>query len=235
MKTKLIILILFLGASLNLKAQDDQQFQTLFKKDGKTRVSGFGGFSMEFSGIDGEFAYSLGGEGAILFNQSFFFGGYGLGTVNFPPYSYPQPSVSREYNSILFGHGGFYTGFIFGPNNPIHFGISSKFGWGGITIMDNYNGNYYNPPYPPYPGYPYNDYEVDQVFVITPQVEAEVNIAKWFKFNMGLGYRVVTGVDATYSAYADDGSGAIEQVPYFDSNAFNSFTLQLGFYFGWFK
>lgn len=226
-KSFLVFTILFLVA-LNAKAQDDNnQFKTLFKEDGKTKVSGYGGLMMEFSGINDQFAYSLGGGGAVLFNQSFFIGGYGLGTVNFPSYTYPQPSIERERKNIIFGHGGFYTGFVFRPNNPFHFGVSSKFGWGGITLYDNYN-NYY-------PGYPYEDYEIDQVFVITPQLEAEMNIAPWFKINMGLGYRIVTGVDATYAAYTDPASSVIEEVPYFDSNAFDSFTFQLGLYFGWFK
>lgn len=229
MKKVILIFAISVGLVGTLIAQDqDTQFKTLFKQDGKTTVSGFGGLMMEFSGINNQFAYSLGGGGAVLINQSFFIGGYGLGTVNFPSYTYPQPSLTREYNSIVFGHGGFYTGFVFRPNSPVHFGVSSKFGWGGISVTDNYLE--YG-----YPGYPYDEIITDQVFVITPQLEAEFNIASWFKFNMGLGYRIVTGVDATYAAYTDPSSSIVEQVPYFDSDAFNSMTLQLGFYFGWFK
>lgn len=226
MKKIHLIIILFIGALTTNAQDDDTQFKTLFKQDGKTKVSGFGGLTMEFSGINNEFAYSMGGEGAVLFNQSFFIGGYGMGTVNFPAYSYPQPSVETPKTNIIFGHGGFYTGFVFRPNNPFHFGVSSKFGWGGISMYEQ--SDYY------YPGYPYEAYEVDPVFVITPQVEAELNIARWFKVNMGLGYRIVTGVDATYLAYPGNGLAPVE-TPYFDSNAFNSVTFQLGFYFGWFK
>ena len=223
MKKTSFLFFLLLGISLASYSQDgNDTYSTLFKSEGKTSVSGFGGLMMEFSGMNKQFAFSMGGGGAVLFNQSFFFGGYGMGTVNFPTYTYPQPSYDTQNKNIVFGHGGFYTGFVFKPNKPIHIGVSSKFGWGGITIMDDfYNNNYY---------YPYEDYIVDQVFVITPQLEAEMNITNWFKVNMGLGYRIVTGVDATYKPI-----NSTENVPYFESNAFNSATFQLGLYFGWFK
>ncbi len=224
MKNKSFLLFILLGISITSFSQEENDtYNTLFKNNGKTSVSGFGGLMMEFSGMDNQFAFSMGGGGAVLFNQSFFFGGYGLGTVNFPNYTYPQPTLNDDNKSILFGHGGFYTGFIFSPNKPVHIGISSKFGWGAITIMDDIYKNYNYP-------YPYDDYIMDFIFVITPQVEAEFNIAKWFKVNMGLGYRITTGVDETYIPF-----NSTEEVPYFDSNAFNSATFQIGLYFGWFK
>jgi len=219
------LFFILLGISLSSFSQESNDtFNTLFKNNGKTSVSGFGGLIMEFSSMDDQFTYSMGGVGAVLFNQSFFFGGYGIGSVNFPTYTIDQPNINSVDKSILLGHGGFYTGFIFSPNKPVHIGVSSKFGWGAVTLMDEiYRNNNYYP-------YPNENYIVDQVFVITPQLEAEFNIASWFKVNMGLGYRIVTGVEATYIPY-----GTTEAIPYFDSNAFNSATFQLGLYFGWFK
>lgn len=230
----LFVSVFILGISISSMAQDnDDGYQTLFKQDGKTSVSGFGGLIMEFSGIDGQFAFSMGGQGAALFNQSFFIGLYGQGVVNMPNYTYPkQPLNNNLDKSIMFYHGGFYTGFVFYPNKPLHFGVSSKFGWGGITLFDKYyDDNYY---FAPGGYYPYQDYQIDMVFVVTPQIEAEMNITNWFKFNMGLGYRWVSGVDGTYESF-DSSTGAITDQPYFDSNAFNNMTFSLGLYFGWFK
>lgn len=230
----LFLVVFVLGISFTSSAQEnDDGFQTLFKQNGKTSVSGFGGLIMEFSNVDEQFAFSMGAQGAALFNQSFFIGLYGQGVVNMPNYTYPQPPLEIELDqSILFFHGGFYTGFVFYPNKPIHFGLSSKFGWGGISLYDNYyDNNYY---YPPRGYYPYQEYHVDMVFVVTPQIEAEFNITNWFKFNMGLGYRFVSGVDGTYDSF-DSSTGITTEVPYFDSNDFDNMTFSLGFYFGWFK
>lgn len=229
----LFLAVFILGMNFSGIAQDDDDgFQTLFEQNGKTSVSGFGGLIMEFSDIDGQFAFSMGGQGAAIFNQSFFIGFYGQGVVNMPSYTYPQPPLGNDLGqSILFYHGGFYTGFVFYPNKPIHFGLSSKFGWGGISLYDNYYNNSY---YPPGGSYPYQDYQIDMVFVVTPQLEAELNITNWFKINMGLGYRWVTGVDATYDSF-NSSTGVIKEESYFNSNAFDNMTFSLGFYFGWFK
>lgn len=232
-KALVLITVLFTYGITNFSfaQDDDSEYKTLFKKNGRTSVSGFGGLIMEFSGVDNQFAYSMGGQGAVLFNQSFFIGFYGQGLVNLPKYSFPEPhGGSNEDMSTMFFHGGFYTGFVFTPNKPFHLGISSKFGWGGISLYNNYyNYNYY----PPGGYYPYNDYGVDMVFVITPQVEAEMNITNWFKLTMGLGYRFVTGVDATFESF--DISGNVIDVAFFESNDFNNLTFALGFNFGWFK
>jgi hypothetical protein len=236
MKKNVLVFFMLLGSVTLVFGQDKedknpQEYSTLFKQDAKTRVSGFGGLTMEFSGVNKSFGYSMGGVGAVLFNQSFFFGGYGMGLVNVPKYVYPEPKFQNENENIIFGHGGFYLGYIFRPNKPFHFGVSSKIGWGMIQLFEkdyNYNGG--APIYPPY----YDEYMYDNVFVITPQVEGELNIANWFKFNFGLGYRITTGIDATYEAYNSNGL-PIGQTPYFDSNAFDSVTFSLGLYFGWFK
>lgn len=229
----LLAAVILFGNINSVKSQEeDTEYRTLFKQNGKTSVSGFGGLIMEFSSVDNQFAYSMGGQGAALFNQSFFIGLYGQGLVNLPKYTFSEIPISTSYEdkSIMFFHGGFYTGFVFTPNNPFHFGVSSKFGWGGITLFDDIYGH---SSYPPGGYYPYPEYAVDMVFVITPQVEAEMNITNWFKVNLGFGYRFVTGVDATYEAY--DGNGGINDVPFFDSDAFNNMTFVLGLNFGWFK
>ena len=63
--------------------------------------------------------------------------------------------------------------------------------------------------------------DIDHVFVITPQLDLNMNLLKWMRLNVGVGYRIVTGVDHTYKTQQD---GIIVEKPYFDSNAFNSIT-----------
>ena len=54
MKKVIFIIAISMGLTGSIIAQDqDTQFKTLFKQDGKTTVSGFGGLMMEFTGIPG--------------------------------------------------------------------------------------------------------------------------------------------------------------------------------------
>jgi len=230
---KIITFLAVILISLSVaEAQDNSSddFKTIFGSGGETSISGFGGILMDFSTVNGDFGYSLGGEGAALFNKSVFIGLYGQALVNFPNYELTSYSAFLGENitskkSMMFYHGGIYTGFIFKPNNPIHFGISSKFGWGGVTLLDEFDQYHTNSN---------NDYpDIDLVFVVTPQIDAEMNITNWFKFNLGFGYRFVSGVDATYLTLSDNGE--IVSQPYFDSNAMDSFVFSMGFLFGWYK
>ena len=71
----------------------------------------------------------------------------------------------------------------------MHFGISTRLGWGSINFDEYYNDVNYKPD---------NTY-LDNVFVFVPQIEAEFNFFKWMKMNVGLGYRVVAGIDKKYA------------------------------------
>lgn len=63
-----------------------------------------------------------------------------------------------------------------------------KLGWGEIDLDGD--GHTYNPDL---------DYDFrDRIFTVQPQVEMELNMTKWFKINIGVGYRFVTGIDAVY-------------------------------------
>ena len=161
-------------------------------------ISGFGGPLVEFSSLVGNSAVGAGGGGAALFGNRFFIGGYGVGmTVS----NVSLPGFTNA--SVSFGHGGLWTGFIIKPVSLVHGGISSKFGWGEISVFETLA-----------PGQAF-----DQVFVVQPQAEVELNVTHWFKFNVGLGYRWVSGIDNTAIAASD----------------IDSMTGTLTFIFGWFR
>lgn len=195
MKTKNIILLFTLCLmSLGLTAQN-QDYNYL--SDGDWRLSGFGAYMIEFSGINGEFGVSSGGGGALLVNQTFYLGGYGIGLSNDVVYNNPDV----QYN-ISFGHGGLWVGYIFRSDQLLHLAASSKFGWGNLTLTD------------------FNDATLDKdnIFVITPQIEGEVNVNRWFRVNVGLGYRYTAGITNNYV----------------DDSAINGPVGTLSFQFGWF-
>ncbi len=224
---------LFVLALTSVLSANAQEFKTIFDTQKPLHISGFGGPLVEFSGVNKEFAVSAGGGGALIINN-LFIGGYGLGLST---YHYKDIMVYEANNSVFrdyshvpinFGHGGFWLGGSMKPNNALHLAGSIKIGWGAISFYNDYQ---YNNQYP-------NQYMepaiMDHVFVLTPQLEAEINLARWFKINVGVGYRMVTGTDLTYVAYTQD-LMYIGQQKYFDNSEFNSFTGTVSLLFGGFS
>lgn len=179
MKTGNFVLftILLTAMSLISRAQEDD-FEHLLK-DKKIRFSVFGSPLFEFSSVHGDFGFSTGGGGGILFNQTLFIGGYGLSLAPVIGKDMELNGVNYENLEINFGHGGIWAGYINNYSKLVHVGGSARFGWGKISFEDNPLSN------------PYEDH----VLVITPQFEVEVNITRWFKANAGVGYRFVTSVN----------------------------------------
>ena len=163
---KIIIAAFIVLFFSGLKAQDSE-IQTLFS--GSTRISGFGGPTMSFTTVNGEFAHMMGGGGGVLLGN-FFLGGYGEGLTN---------GISVDGARLDFGHGGFWTGYSFLANRPFHPSISAQIGWGGVSEID------------------YNYYELssDNVFVFNPAIELEMNFTRFFRLGVGVHYRIVTGVN----------------------------------------
>lgn len=220
MKNALLLLAAVLFTVFSF-AQETTQPEYLFSmKD--VRFSGFGGPTIEFSQLDGDFAVSNGGGGALLINQKFFVGGYGMGIStehDFPTIYKQNPNEEIDNLRINFGHGGLWLGYINNSHKLIHWGISTRIGGGGISLMDrniDYDEDY--------------EFSQDAVFVLSPSLEMEINLARWFKMNINAGYRLVTGIsDEKY-----DSSAAGDQKSYYTSEMFNSPTIGIGFLFGGF-
>jgi hypothetical protein len=172
----LFFLILVSGLVFSQDNKADEQ-QVLIGSNIRN-ISGFGGLLIDFSGINGKLAVSTGGGGAVLLNQLFYFGGYGLG--NRSEMSLANPFTGQQPMNLDFNHGGLWLGYIFKPKKLIHMDVSTKFGWGSIRVSDK-QGNQ-------------QTILDDNIFCFTPQFEGEINIAYWFRINGSVGYRLVEGV-----------------------------------------
>ena len=181
-------------------AQDDYEALLTGKK---LRFSAFAASLFEFSAVNQSFGFSSGWGGAVLLNQTIFIGGYKLNLAPVNSDNLVLDGTAYTNSEIEFNHGGLWFGYINNHRKLVHFGASARFGWGRISIDDPLLTDAYE----------------DNVLVITPQVEAEVNIAKWFKINGGVGYRIVSGVNEAVMKNAD----------------FNSPTATVSFMFGWFR
>lgn len=171
MKKTMIFAFLFTSI-FSLHAQD-QDFQTIFHSP--VRISGMGGPFMIFSSTDGQFVHLMGGGGGVIVND-FVFGGFGYGSTN-----RINPPDLGDYNnlSVQYGFGGLMAGYTFMQNRALHPAFYLNAGWGEINLTDNQD----------YPVYK------DNIFVIIPQVEAELNFTRFFKVGIGVCYILTTGVD----------------------------------------
>ena len=220
---KRIILVLIAVVFTNIAmAQDDKPTQYLFG-NGKTTVNGFGAPIVQFWSTGGDFAVSSGGGGAVLINQTFFIGGYGMGMAtehdveNLKIMQTNGSSISYSKLRTNFGHGGLWLGYIHHRKEAIHWGVSAKIGGGAINLMD-----------PDFDDSMRHGIGIDGVFVFIPQLEVEMNIARWFKINIGAGYQMVTGVDKTYTNINN------QVVNYYNSSDYNSPQASISFLFGGF-
>ena len=124
----------------------------------------------------------MGGGGGVLLGD-FFLGGYGEGLTN--------PIIAGG-NKTEFGHGGFWAGYSFMGKNPFHPVLSTQMGWGTLTQMDDYTV-----------------LSTDNVFVVNPAIELEMNFTRFFRLGIGAHYRLVTGVNTSTLTDTDlSGPGA---------------------------
>lgn len=166
-----------------LKAQDDE-FQTVLNKS-SIKISGFGGPTMSFTQIGGDFAHMMGGGGGIIIND-FFFGGYGMGKTN---EIYYKNDITHS-NVMVFGHGGFWLGYTIFGNKAIHPLLHTQIGWGNITQMEKDWQSEIIAPEP---------ISTDRVFVVCPTAEIELNFSRFFRLGGGFTYSLVYNTDGPYT------------------------------------
>lgn len=122
---------------------------------------------------------------------------------------------------LQFYHAGFCLGYIYKSEMPINIGLSSRFGWGSIkwkSLGEN------EPP---------KELE-DNVFVITPKLDIGFNLLPWVKMVVSGGYRFVTGIGGETYQYKSSGYpyNAIYEKGIFQVTSFDSYVVNIGFYFG---
>jgi hypothetical protein len=177
----------------------EKEYRTIFDNQ-ELRISGMGGPFMQFTSVAGEFGHMMGGGGAVLLND-FYFGGYGLGLTN----AIPDYVNDNTNDRLTLGHGGFWIGYSLFGDKPIHLSISSLIGWGEFGIMQ-YDGYY--------------PFIRDKIFVLSPTIEVELNLTRYFRIGAGATYNIYTLVDENQHGYTSS-----------DLSSPGGF---LSFKFGWF-
>ncbi len=191
--------IFILAIIPGIMSAQDEDIQTLF--NGKPLViRGFGGPLMHFTTLDNNFAYMMGGGGGIIINN-FLIGGYGVGLAN--SIQYPDKNDLNTDDELSFGHGGFWLGYLIKPDKLVHGNIQLQLGWGTLNRKSHF-GDVVD--------------KIDNIFLITPTVEAEMNVTRFFRIGLGGFYKIATMVDNNV----------------IDANGLSGPGVSVSFKFGWF-
>lgn len=205
--TIILIAIVFGINTFGQFDDDNDEFKTVLGEININEIRGFGGPFMTFTTIDGEFAHMMGGGGGIILNEQFIFGGFGGGITNTISAEKTINNVSEYSNlDIDFGYGGLWFGYIFKGNAPIHPVIHTQIGWGGLSLVEDLDNDH-------------NVYHSDNLFIVNPIVELEMNITQFFRLAVGANYRLGFGVN---------------KIDGFNNNSVSGPGGFLSFKFGWF-
>lgn len=167
------------------------QERTIF--NGDVERSGFGGPVIRFSRIHDQSAILIGGRGGWILNHSLVLGGGGYGVIS--EIDAPEGALGPEEGplDIEFGYGGFEIEYIVDSDSRAHYTVYTLIGIGATNYVKD-SGSVWES----------NEQsgESDFLFVLEPAVTGELNVTTWFRFNLGVSYRLVNGVD---QAMLDDG------------------------------
>ena len=193
-KTVLVAMLFLFAASTTLA----QEEETLL--GGGLESGGYGAPVVKFTTIKGEFGVMVGGYGGWLINHVFMIGGGGFGLVT----SHAPESAGSFYGIPLdgrmeFGYGGGILEYIFSPMSMVHSSVTVLVGAGSVSYgMHGYDS------WDMWNGY---TQQRDQVFVLEPSLNVELNVTSFFRVNAGASYRYVSGV-SMYGLKNADLSGA---------------------------
>lgn len=201
----LLLLCFATGSRLFAQEQDFNRRRSEYVFGDNTQFGGFGGPFVEFGATANEFSVMTGGGGGVLFNRSFFIGGFGQGLSNDLSYSIPYEG-RRERMKLDLGMGGVWLGYSYPAHKAVHLIAQGKVGFGTASLV------------PENPNLISRDAYVDDSFIcFSPSAGMEVNFAPWFRMSFEGGYRYFSG----------------GQLPFVDNlgGAYGSATLR----FGWFE
>ena len=185
-----VLIVVALISSMALVAQEEKkgysssEIQTFL--DQKASSNGaYGAFHIGYSQIAGRDAINMGFRGGWIANHKFVLGFAGAGFFS------DKRSIGMNGldNFIAGGYGGLLFEPIMMPMSQVHVSFPMIIGAGGVNIIEGYHNmhdwTYHDP----------TTSEATPYFVFEPGAELEFNIAKFFRFGLGVSYRFTSNVD----------------------------------------
>lgn len=169
-----LIVIFFTAAGMSLA-----QEKTLLGS--RIEHGGFGGPVVKFTQVNDQFGVLVGGRGGWIINHGLVLGLGGYGLAN--EVKGVETFLGYEQN-LNFGYGGFEMEYIINSDDLMHMTIYTLIGAGGVNYrLDNdfADVNW--------------DATADAFFVFEPAVNLELNLTTFFRLDLGVGYRFISGVE----------------------------------------
>lgn len=180
-----ISLVMWCCAVSVVYAQTGEQ-ETLFS--GTIEHGGYGGPVLKTGSIRNQTALLMGGYGGWFINHTFMIGGGGYGLVNNISAAEEATKINGSTPSVGFGYGGLMLEFTGSSNSLIHYTVHTLVGAGGaghyLRSLDNdvLENNSLNE-------------EWTGCFVAELGAGVELNVASFFRLELGAGYLFVNGVE----------------------------------------
>ena len=173
----------------NREKQKSSEVQTLF---GRNKISngGYGGFGVGYSTIDNRDAIVTSARGAWVIGHGLALGFAGTGFLN--SYQY-DPMLDTDFN-LAGGYGGLLVEPILLGRFPVHLSFPTIAGIGGVAYTQS---QWTNDPWGTQDAW-IEDYA--NFFIFEPGVELEFNILKFFRFAVGVSYRMTSEINLINTA-----------------------------------
>jgi len=161
-----------------------QRDETLLGRRGETSVGGFGGPVVKFSRLAGADAIISGGRGGVILNRRLAIGGGG--------YAVTSENIRTDFRfddgsqpALQLAYGGVEFEYITRPRSLVHATVSLLLGGGAATYRSRATT-----------GSTVATQTLESpVFVAEPGAHVELNVTRWFRPGIGVGYRHVNGSD----------------------------------------
>lgn len=161
-----------------------QRDQTLLGRRGQSSVGGFGGPVVKFSRMAGADAMLSGGRGGVILNRRLVIGGGG--------YAVTSENIRTDFRfedgsrpALQLAYGGLEFEYITRPRELVHATVSMLLGGGAASYRSRSTS-----------GSTVSTRTLESpVFVAEPGAHLEVNVTRWFRPGLGVGYRYVNGSD----------------------------------------
>lgn len=172
---KLILVIILFSLVKILYAQENNKY--VFNSSSKIKTTSFLGPELKVSKLIEGYQLYAGVKGAIVFNDKIAIGLAGGGFVTEEVFPGLDDMGEPAYLNTIVGYGGFYVDYIVPMNSPVVISFPMLFGAGGVALFVSDE---------------VTDEEMVEggVFIIyEPAVNMEVNITRFLRMGMGVGYR----------------------------------------------
>lgn len=177
--TKTHFFLLALLLTVSLVAQEE----TLVGEE--IHSGGYGGPVWKLTSINGTTTSLTGGRGAWLINHAFGIGGGGYGTVS---------DVKAEFTLddrplyIELDYGGLELEYIHDSDKLLHWTLHTLLSTGTVKLRQHA---------------PDREVQSDKIYLLEPSLNADLNIARWFRIGFGVSYRYVIDLDLSPLSQSD--------------------------------